>query len=202
MVQLEGEPPGLSQNSSDFKTRFLIPIEIPDALFDTRFKITEDVNSDVNTVGCSEADAPVFENMLKQWNTPYLRVEPGGAQDDHGAFDQVRNDYEVFATIHGLEDNRKLVKMLTNSPELFSKPLGVSFNFSDPALIVRLAGTMDSEDVELIRPLLTGSASIFRVKKKLLEGKLSPVEYDQFKNALDCVLTIAEQKHWAAVYKQ
>lgn len=200
IVLLEGDPPGLLHTGSEDKQRYLIPIGIPEGLFDHRFNVTQDFNLDANVVECEGIYAQTLENMLKQWDSPYVRVQSDDPQDDQGKFDKVRNDYEVLETINELEENADLVKKLIDTPELFSKQLGVSLNFSDEPLIVRIIGTVKPNSAELIRPILDGSAKIIAIKKKLLAGKLSAEEYLQFKSALDCVLTIAEQKHWASVY--
>lgn len=64
--------------------------------------------------------------------------------------------------------NAELVKALIDDPDHFSKPLGVSLNFSDPALIVRVLGTLRPEAGALVRPILDGSAKIIGLKKRLL----------------------------------
>lgn len=63
--------------------------------------------------------------------------------------------------------NAELVKALIDDPDNFSKPLGVSLNFSDPALIVRVLGTLRPEAGALVRPILDGSAKIIGLKKRL-----------------------------------
>ena len=177
-MRAEGEPPGLSRGNAAAKARFLIPIGVPEDLFDERFTISEDMNLDANIVTCAEAQVPALESMLKQWDTPYVRVEPGRSTDDDGLFDKARNDYEVLETINDLEKNANLIKTLIDTPEIFSKSLGVSLNFSDPALVVRVIGTIKPAFGGLVRPLLDGSAKIFTIKKELFNKKLSAVEYN------------------------
>lgn len=71
IVVLEGDPPG----GSEGKARVFVPIGVPESLFDERFSITQDINLDVSVVECARTHASALERMLKQWDTPFVRVD-------------------------------------------------------------------------------------------------------------------------------